>query len=152
MKTFSALLALCAGNSSVTCAFPAQRPVTRSFDVFSDLRLNKQLCKQSWGRWFESPSRSLWRHCNDANIILLCQGQNVDWANRRKWPIFGLISSNKYTQTLVFGHLILKSLTKNVANGSGVVMTNASYIAWIKEGCLWTLLNYCRKRYISMQC
>ena len=26
--------------------FPAQRPVTRSFDVFFDLRLNKQLSKQ----------------------------------------------------------------------------------------------------------
>ena len=41
-----------------------QRPVTRSFDVFFDLRLNKRLSKQSWGWWFETPSRSLWRHCN----------------------------------------------------------------------------------------
>ena len=40
MKTFSALLAFCAGNSPVTGEFPAQRPVTRSFDVFYDLRLN----------------------------------------------------------------------------------------------------------------
>ena len=40
METFSALLAICAGNSSVTGEFPAQRPVTRSFDVFFDLRLN----------------------------------------------------------------------------------------------------------------
>ena len=40
MKTFSALLALCAGNSPVTNEFPAQRPVTRNFDVFFDLRLN----------------------------------------------------------------------------------------------------------------
>ena len=39
METFSALLALCAGNSPVTVEFPAQRPVTRSFDVFLDLRL-----------------------------------------------------------------------------------------------------------------
>ena len=44
--------------------FPAQRPVTRSFDVFFDLRPNKRLSKQSWGWWFETPSRSLWRHCN----------------------------------------------------------------------------------------
>ena len=29
--------------------FPAQRPVTRSFDVFFDLRLNKILRKQPWG-------------------------------------------------------------------------------------------------------
>ena len=35
METFSASLALCAGNSPVTSEFPAQRPVTRSFDVFS---------------------------------------------------------------------------------------------------------------------
>ena len=40
METFSALLALCAGKSPVTGDFPAQRPVTRSFDVFFDLRLN----------------------------------------------------------------------------------------------------------------
>ena len=40
------------------------RAVTRSFDVFFDLRLNKRLCEQSWGWWFESPSCSLWRHCN----------------------------------------------------------------------------------------
>ena len=64
MKTFSALLALCAGNSPVTAEFPSQRPVTRSFDVFFDLRLNKRLNKQWWGWWFETPSRSSWRHCN----------------------------------------------------------------------------------------
>ena len=44
--------------------FPAQRPVTRSFDVFYDLRLNKRLSKQSWGWWFETLSRPLWRHRN----------------------------------------------------------------------------------------
>ena len=64
MEAFSALLALSAGNSPVTGEFPAQRPVTRSFDVFFDLPLNKRLRKQSWGWWFETPSRSLWRHCN----------------------------------------------------------------------------------------
>ena len=41
METFSALLAICVGNSLVTGEFPSQRPVTRSFDVFCDLRLNK---------------------------------------------------------------------------------------------------------------
>ena len=56
METFSALLAICAGNSPVTGEFPAQRPVTRSFDVFFDLRLNKQLSTQSWGWWFETLS------------------------------------------------------------------------------------------------
>ena len=64
METFSALLALCAGNSPVPGEFPAHRPVTRSFDVFFDLCLNKRLTKQSWGWWFETQSGSLWRHCN----------------------------------------------------------------------------------------
>ena len=64
METFSAVLALCTGNSPITGEFPAQRPVTRSFDVFVDLRLNKWLSKQSWGWWFDTPSRPLWRHCN----------------------------------------------------------------------------------------
>ena len=44
--------------------FPAQRPVTRGFDVCFDLRLNKRLSKQSWGWWFETLSRPLWHHCN----------------------------------------------------------------------------------------
>ena len=64
METFSALLALCAGNSPVTGEFPSQRPVSRSFDVFFDLRLNKRLSKQSACWWFETPSRWLWRYCN----------------------------------------------------------------------------------------
>ena len=65
MKTFSALLAIRAGNSPVTGEFPAQRPVTRSFDVFFDLLLNKGLSKQSWGWWSEVPSCPFWRHCNE---------------------------------------------------------------------------------------
>ena len=73
METFSALLALCAGNSPVPGEFPAQRPMTRSFDVFFDL----QLSKQSWGWWFEMPSCSLWFQCNGvaeglANIWDVC--------------------------------------------------------------------------------
>ena len=73
METFSALLTLCAGNSPVTGEFPAQRPVTRSFDVFFDLRMIKRLSKHSWGWWFEAPSRSLWRHCNVViHFFLLC--------------------------------------------------------------------------------
>ena len=41
METFSALLAICAGNSPVSGEFPTQRPVTQSFDVCFDPRLNK---------------------------------------------------------------------------------------------------------------
>ena len=59
--------------------FPAQRPVTRSFDVFFDLRPNKRLSKQPWGWWFETLSWSLWRQCNvcltdHGNTGCLCNG------------------------------------------------------------------------------
>ena len=64
MDTFSALLAICAGNSPVPSGLPAQRPVTRIFDIFFDLRLNIRLSKQSWGWWFETLSCPLWRNCN----------------------------------------------------------------------------------------
>ena len=67
IETFSALLAICAGNSPGTGEFPAQRPVTRSFDVFFDLCLSKCLSKQSWGWRFETPSHPLWHQCNETS-------------------------------------------------------------------------------------
>ena len=69
METFSTLLALCEGNPPVTDGFSSQRPVTRSFDVSFDLRLNKRLSKQTRRRWFGMPSRSLWRHCNGLHYM-----------------------------------------------------------------------------------
>ena len=66
METFSASLAICVGNSPASGEVPSQRPVTRSFDVFFDLCLNKRLRKQSCGWWFETLSRPLWRHGNVA--------------------------------------------------------------------------------------
>ena len=76
METFSALLAFSVGNSPVTGEFLAQRPVTRSFGVFFDLHLNKRLSKQSWGWWFQTPSRQLWHHCNGvggcACVLYVC--------------------------------------------------------------------------------
>ena len=57
-----------------------QRPVTRNVDVFFDLRLNKQLSKQSRRRWFQMTSSSLWRHyifcnafdCTTNNLLSSC--------------------------------------------------------------------------------
>ena len=72
METVSALLTLCAGNSPVTGEFPAQRTVTRSFDIFFAFHLNKRLSKQSWGWWFETPCRPLWRHWNGLPSPLNC--------------------------------------------------------------------------------
>ena len=77
METFSVLLALCAGNSPITGEFPSQRPVTRRFDVFFDLRLNKRLSKQSRGWRFETQSRPLCRHSN---------GMKQHWIGRVNKP------------------------------------------------------------------
>ena len=72
LEIFSALLAICEGNSPVAGEIPTQRPVKRNFDVFFDLRLNKRLRKQSRDWWFETPSCPLWRHRNE-----LC---NMKWS------------------------------------------------------------------------
>ena len=67
ISTLPVVTGLFAGNSPVPGEFPSQRPAARSFDVFFDLCLNKQLSKQSRRWWFETPSRPLWRHCNEAS-------------------------------------------------------------------------------------
>ena len=90
METFPALLPICAGNSPVTDEFPAQWPVTRSFDVFFDLRLNKRLSKQLRGRRFETPSCPLWRHCNDTGFCRFYQDGKVSH----------LIDDIKYTPSM----------------------------------------------------
>ena len=81
METLSTLLAICAGNSPVTDELPTQRPVTRSFDVFFYLRLNKRLHKQWWGWWFGMPSRPLCLHCKGhITCILLHKDNSVEWS------------------------------------------------------------------------
>ena len=46
METFSALLAICAGNSPVTGEFRAKTPVPWNFDVFFDLGQNERSIKE----------------------------------------------------------------------------------------------------------
>ena len=68
MDAFSSLLAICAGNSPVTGEFPAQRPVTRSFDFFYLIctRIN------GWVNHRESGDlTSLWRHRNVADTLFV---------------------------------------------------------------------------------
>ena len=56
--------------NTVSGEFPTQRPLTRSFDAFFDLRLNKRLSKQWWSWWFETLSHPLWRHRNVFNNVM----------------------------------------------------------------------------------
>ena len=74
METFSALLALGAGNSPVTGELPSQRPVTQIFDVFFDALLNKRFSKQPTCWWIES-------HCAhyDITVIIGSLGQHWCW-------------------------------------------------------------------------
>ena len=75
----SALLAICAGNSPVSDEFPAQRPVTRSFYAFFDLRPYKRLSKQLWCWWFETHSPPIMTSSNALAIphvsTLLAMGE-----------------------------------------------------------------------------
>ena len=64
MGTFSAQLALCAGNSTVTAEFPPRKASDAELWCFIHLCLNKRLSKQSWGWGFETPLRSVRRHSN----------------------------------------------------------------------------------------
>ena len=62
METFSALLHLCEGNSPMTGENHSQRPVTPSFDIFVDLRLDKQ---------FNSEAVDFRRHRADYDVIVM---------------------------------------------------------------------------------
>ena len=89
METFSALLAICTGNSPVPVEFPAERPVTRSFDAFFDLRLNKRMSKQSCG-WRFDISRPLWRHRNVCLLRSMSEEWYI-WSSMIHWCLFPLI-------------------------------------------------------------
>ena len=74
METLPALLALCEGNPPVTSGFP-HKGQWRGTLVFS--LICERLSRQSRCRWFETPSRSLWCHCNVMIIYLEWWRDNV---------------------------------------------------------------------------
>ena len=90
--------------------FPTQRSVTRSFDVFFDLRLNKRLSKQPCGWWFETPSWSLWPQCN-------VKGQNIeyDFNVHMLSPKLSLVD-----KLLVSFACILDNIIHVIINGNGL--------------------------------
>ena len=112
METFSALLAICAGISPVPGEFPTQRPVTRSFDIYFDLRPNKRLSKQSWGWWFETPPWSLWRHCNASHTTTHWDSRQLRDGTTIYKVTYGVMACiyPQYTQTHT--HTYIKPLWK----------------------------------------
>ena len=105
----------CAGNSLVTGEFPAQSPVTLSFDVFFDLRLNNRLGKHSWGWWFETPPRSLWRHCYE---MVFKKHLNIE-----AWTKLHFQKHFSWMKIVVFGFKFHRSLFLSVqlTQGSALV-------------------------------
>ena len=81
--------------------FPTQRPVTRSFDVFFHLRLDKRLNKQSRCWWFETLSGPLWRHGNECWLI-------VNWTNGDKFQSHSHRDSSIYIREHAFEHVVRK--------------------------------------------
>ena len=109
------------GEVTVPSEFPAQRPVTRSFDVFFDLRLNKRLSKQWWGWWFETSSPPLWLHRN-----VKCYRY-----------LFGNITSTDYKCYFVLIRdlnlfCLLLSYSDLVNNSLGTVNSPHKYISCLK--------------------
>ena len=109
--------------------FPTQRPVTRGFGVFFDLRLNKQLSKQSWGWWFETPTRSLWRHRNDFVHIYntsqwLCTRFMFCWAlvlvDFKIYPS-GLLHCHRSPHMIVS---LMKNILSNFCKGFSIFRVN----------------------------
>ena len=119
--------------------FPTQRSVTRSFDVFFDLRLNKRLSKQPWGWWYETPSWSLWRQCNGVikeaitflyycitgpcanRWIPLAKGQSHEsvfrssiflWANRGDYQIVGYSQQTVLSVEIIMASIFFASVSK----------------------------------------
>ena len=88
--------------------FPTQRPVTRSFEVFFDLRSTELLSKQSWGWWLETLSSPLWRHRN----VYIVNSKAHGWLfifryfilipSRKVPPIYGTrIRPSHYTDVIM---------------------------------------------------
>ena len=94
--------------------FPTQRPVTRSFDIFFDLRLNKRLSKQPWGWWFETLSWSLWRHYNDFTILVATK--YVPQVN----SVTFTIRTNTIRQWIKTGQVTLTSGNSDTGSHKGV--------------------------------
>ena len=103
METFSAILAICAGNSPVTGESPHKgHAVTRSFDGFFDLRLNKN------GGVNNREAGDLRRHCthNDVTAMILgvtnwTQSAGSYWQGCLVWSHVTSVSFHMGKQSLV---------------------------------------------------
>ena len=116
----------------VSGEFPAQRPVTRSYNVFFHLCLNKWLSKQSWGWWFETPSPSLWRHRNGSehfcsNHFTAVRFMPISWLRR-------VVTINQTLMSMLNGHKIADAIFKGVflnENYHIVIRISLKYVSMV---------------------
>ena len=111
-------------------SFPAQRPVTRNFDVSFDLRLNKRLSKQSWGWWFETPSHPLWRHRNVKCWFCVASEQlrpKLSRENRKTRPV---IKRTTLSSTILFAYALTHWGRAKMASIFQTTFSNA--FSWMK--------------------
>ena len=102
-----------------TGELPAQRPVTRGFDVFFDLGLDKQLSKQSWGWLFETPSCPLWRHCWLKIDSLVPERSGSDFKSAIFYLIL-LIAISRVSINKTDGRLTVRYVEASKLRGSGL--------------------------------
>ena len=115
------------GNSPVTGEFPAQRPVTRSFDVFFDMRLINGWVNNRETGDLRRYRTQLWRHCS------------VSWVILCKWPgdiesmilvcLIAIMCSNKWLCVCLFVCICL------------YMHMYSTYTYWINE--FWFLFCMC---------
>ena len=105
---------------------PHKRPVTRSVDVFFDLRLNKRLRKQSRGWWFETLLRPLWRHCN---VWLTSHGRK-----KSVWVIYNIWCHFDFTSGVI--NPFEKQIRRNGRDSDDDILEyiflNENYYIWIQ--------------------
>ena len=98
-----------------------QRPVTRSVGVSFYLRLDKRLSKQSWGWWFETPSRPLWSHRN-----VTCYTSYIKYGSRFNW-IRTFRVDIQFPQDFIYKELSL--WIKKLSSGLNHIAQNST-VAW----------------------
>ena len=138
----------CEENPPVTDEFPSQRPVMRSFDIFFYLRLNKLLSKQSRRWWFETPSRSLSRHCNGLLYWYRWQSYyDITWKTFRiTGPLWGESTDLRWiplTKDQQCGALLLASTCMSTSTNHSVSQNVYDLISKFPEFCmLWNFLEF----------
>ena len=96
--------------------FPTQGPVTRSIDLYFDLRPNKSLNKQWWGWWFETPSRPLWRHRDEIMHIKIYGEITTDIDDNKVGLMFRYILSTSIYWQRTVQEKISTTFQKNVGS------------------------------------